>query len=203
MCCQNNVQGRKWLVTKSDEQLIIDMLQDKISMRDAFLKNSQCRLSIFYGRENVVKEKEEEDWGDESIFLPKKNEFIEAEEGEFDDDIEYFQNRLKKRNCSGFSYGKVFQVFTDATGGMTFDMEFMLEVQEDYECNISGYVSKTLKIIKELHLLETYGKRLGYHSFANVEKETARKISFSSKESMEQRVRVIIDEVEEDWACAA
>ena len=98
VCCQSNNNGRKWLVSGVDEETIIKMLSDRISLREAFLADDSFRLSVQRTKDGISIGYNEEDWKEESIYLPKKGEYMEAEEGEFDEEIEYYNERLRRKD---------------------------------------------------------------------------------------------------------
>lgn len=88
ICCQNNKDGRRWLISSTTPATIIAMLQNQISIRDALLKSYDIRISAFLTNENLdCTNNDSYIWSEDSIYLPKKGETIEAEEGEFDEDI--------------------------------------------------------------------------------------------------------------------
>lgn len=90
-CCKNDISGRKWLVTKSTPSIIIDLLSDKITIREAFLQFKDVQYSVNKLNNKIDVFKNNEDWNDNSIFLPD-NECMEVEDGEFDEEIEYYKN---------------------------------------------------------------------------------------------------------------
>ena len=47
VCCQDNENGKKWLISETDGKVIVELLQNKLSIREAFLKNVGLKLSIF------------------------------------------------------------------------------------------------------------------------------------------------------------
>lgn len=90
VCCQNNAEGCKWLMGKTEGKSIISMLKDEITIRELFLEHSSGKLSVDYVNGGYTVEYNSADWDEESIYLPKEGSYIVAEEGEFDDDILYF-----------------------------------------------------------------------------------------------------------------
>lgn len=97
VCCQNNKDGKKWLLTQTREKIIIDMLEDKISIREAFLKNSESQITVLLKEKFEVREHCELDWGENSIYLPKKGEYMDADPGEFDEEIDYYQRKFESK----------------------------------------------------------------------------------------------------------
>lgn len=92
VCCQNNEKGIKWLVGKTDSKSIVKVLEDKITIRELLLYNTEERISIEYINGDYSVEYNNSDWKENSIYLPKKDSYIYADEGEFDEEIKYFQS---------------------------------------------------------------------------------------------------------------
>lgn len=92
VCCQNNEKGIKWLIGKTDSKSIIKVLEDKITIRELLLYNSEEHISIEYINGDYNVEYNNSDWKENSIYLPKKDSYIYADEGEFDEEIKYFQS---------------------------------------------------------------------------------------------------------------
>ena len=69
VCCQNNENGCKWLVGKTNNYKIISMLQDKITIRDLLLK-SEGRITVDYINNKYIVSFDNSDWKEDSIFLP-------------------------------------------------------------------------------------------------------------------------------------
>ena len=95
VCCQNNKDGRRWLISGTTPATIIAMLHNQITLRDAFLKSYDIRISAFLT--NGILEctnNTPEIWNEGSIYLPKKGETIDAEDGEFDEEISFYEGLL-------------------------------------------------------------------------------------------------------------
>lgn len=97
VCCQANAEGKKWLLAETEPDIIVQMLSDKITIRDAFLKAGKKRFSIIQTCSSVRLEADSpEDWNEErSLSLPDKGAYMEAEEDEFDEEIAFY---LKKKD---------------------------------------------------------------------------------------------------------
>lgn len=205
VCCQNNVQGKKWLLTRTTEKLIIDMLRDKISIREVFLSFSECRISIYAGDEYIVKENEEDDWGENSIFLPKKNEFMEAEPGEFDDEIDYYQKMLieRQKNVSGSAYDKMvieIQSFSEIIEPIA---EMLSAFPELNSQMVSSQVVQTLKVINELRLCKMKKMFSDYHAVLQAAGQTVKTMQTSLDSAPERPVYTVRESNENDWLDAA
>lgn len=91
VCCTDNNTGRKWLITKTDPQAVIAMLKNEITMRDVFLKDTSFRASVKSDQRGLHIEYNNSDWLKNSEFLPQKDMYIDAEPGEYDEEINYYQ----------------------------------------------------------------------------------------------------------------
>lgn len=90
VCCQSNIHGKKWLLVQTEPEMIINMLEDKITIRDAFIHSGDRRFTIFQNEQLSIQSNVEEDWDAvNSIALPDAGEYMEAEEDEFAEDISY------------------------------------------------------------------------------------------------------------------
>lgn len=92
VCCQCNKAGCKWLLTETTPQILIAVLKNKITLRNAFLEFKGIQITILSNESGIsVLEKDPNDWNsEESRALPDKDEFLEAEDGEFDEEIEHY-----------------------------------------------------------------------------------------------------------------
>ena len=91
VCCQNNRAGTKWLLSKSAPSDIIRMLRDELTIREVLLQNVDSRITITSDNKGVLVESDNtEVWSDGSIYLPKAGEYLDADPGEFDEDIDYY-----------------------------------------------------------------------------------------------------------------
>lgn len=93
VCCQNNEKGCKWLIGKTECINIIRLLQDKITVRQLLLEHSSGRITVDYTQEGYTICYNNSDWDENSLYLPKKDSYMYVENGEFDNDIAYF-NRV-------------------------------------------------------------------------------------------------------------
>ena len=101
VCCQVEHKQKKWLLAETNLDTIIQMLQDKITIRDAFLRVNKQKYTIIKETdcEPRIIENDLEDWdADNSIYLPDAGEYMEAEPGEFEEDIIWFtsDSRIKR-----------------------------------------------------------------------------------------------------------
>lgn len=93
-CCLVNASVAKWIGTKTDYEILIQLLEDKITIQDAFLNGEKEKLLIEYdGKEvrcdSVAKEQIPNE------LLPTAGEYMEAEEDEFTEEIATFKSRME------------------------------------------------------------------------------------------------------------
>jgi len=94
VCCQNNIDAQKWLITRTTAGIIVDMLEDKITLREAFLQYRDVQYVVIDDYSDItISNGDEEYWNDNSIYLPDKGEYIEAEDGEFYEEIRHYTLR--------------------------------------------------------------------------------------------------------------
>ncbi len=93
VCCQNNEKGCKWLLGKTDGISIAGMLQDEMTIRQLLLEHSEGKISVDYAEKaGYVVAYNNSDWDVDSSYLPKKDSYMYAEEGEFENEIKYFSS---------------------------------------------------------------------------------------------------------------
>ena len=95
VCCQNNIKGCKWLVGKTDAINIIRMLKDELTLRELVRGYSSGRISVDYSDGEYRVEYNNSAWNEDSIYLPKEDSYMFADEGEFADDISYYSTLIK------------------------------------------------------------------------------------------------------------
>lgn len=204
VCCQNNAQGKRWLLTKSSEENIIRMLEDRISIREAFLENKDSQITVFQGERFEVREHSELEWGESSIYLPKKGEYMEAEPAEFDEEIAYYRKRMQggQRVDLTIPYDKCFgtmQHFSDDSFMME---ELLTSVPENYANEINGWVTHRLNVSEKLFLEEIEDILMKYEFKGIVKEEATDKISYSQGMIFEKNICDIGDNVEGDLFAA-
>ena len=96
VCCQNNAQGIKWMVGKTTPLSVVKMLRDEITIRELIISYTSEKFSIDYKDKKYDCKYDSKEWERDSVYLPKKDSYIMAEPGEFDDDIEYFTSIEEK-----------------------------------------------------------------------------------------------------------
>lgn len=96
VCCQNNENGRKWLLTKISEDNVIRLLSNKITIRTAFEQSSEKKLSILQNEKGYSIKEHTEDWDNCKRDLPAEGIFLDADDGEYDGEINYYKFRKER-----------------------------------------------------------------------------------------------------------
>lgn len=92
VCCQNNEKGTKWLLSRAMAKQIAALLKNEITIRELFLYDEKERYSInAFGNQIEIIKNDKNDWAEDSIYLPKENEYMDAETGEFEEEILYYE----------------------------------------------------------------------------------------------------------------
>ena len=95
ICYQVTPEVIRYIASETSYETLIDMLKDKITLRDAFLAVSEKKYNIeFRGDyENIKVEYVKKDQLEPSI-LPTEGEYMEGEDDEFAEEIALFEERL-------------------------------------------------------------------------------------------------------------
>lgn len=117
VCSQADSKQKKWLIKEVTLQTVIDLLSDKITIRDAFLINQGAKYTVIYDmneQTRSIEEDNKEDWNaEESIDLPTAGEYLDVEDDEFKEEIRYFENmRLYQTDQSKMKFSMSFSVST-------------------------------------------------------------------------------------------
>lgn len=83
--CEANATQHKWLVAPVEQQDIIDMLKDKITIRECFTRSKKDKYTFIFKEDKMqLIINDTTDWDyDTSPSLPVKGEYLEAEADEF------------------------------------------------------------------------------------------------------------------------
>ena len=90
VCCQNNEKECKWLLGKTNGKSVVKMLRDEITIRQLLLEYSSGKISVDYDANGYKEFYNNADWEESSPYLPKEDSYMYAEDGEFEDEINYF-----------------------------------------------------------------------------------------------------------------
>ena len=86
ICCLVNAEKVEWLGSKTTYDNLIDLLENKITIRDAFLNITENKIIIEYnGKETDYKIVKGNDVPDN--LLPTAGEYMEAEGAEYEEEI--------------------------------------------------------------------------------------------------------------------
>ncbi|MCI8669546.1 MAG: hypothetical protein HFI34_08520 [Lachnospiraceae bacterium] len=94
-CCQANKNGKKWLITRTSPDIVVKILKDEITLREAFLEFEDIQVSVCsFDGDIKIAEHDSVDWDYEnSILLPDKGEYMDVEEDEFLEEISYYEGK--------------------------------------------------------------------------------------------------------------
>lgn len=150
VCCQNNASGKKWLLAETSCDVILSLLKDNITMREAFLVSGKKRFSILQGETITLLTDVPEDWdGEKSIYLPDAGEYIEAEDGEFDEEIVFYENRRKREKFS--------EILEDTLSTFNWEIDNIMVGEKNISCKYEQDIeSWNIK----LNLLELESQRI-------------------------------------------
>ena len=159
VCCQNNGDGQKWLLGKVDVHTIIKMLKNEITVRDLFLKHTSSKVSINTINGEFHQHYNNDDWSNDSIYLPKADSYLDPDEGEFDEDIEYYRQEQRKKYNNSTGFKNIFQSKVQ-TGGTQLEIN-KFEYSCTYGIDIISEVLKNYKKIADITIANVELKKLG------------------------------------------
>lgn len=149
-CCQANKNGKKWLITRTSPSIIVKILKDEITLREAFLEFKDIQISVcsFDGVTKIT-EHDSVDWDYESsVFLPDKEEYMDSEEDEFSEEISYYEGK-KVEEYKDIKMEKVVQCSSLNSG-----MSWACEAEEvefiEYNFLINKQMFEKMKIYNRL-----------------------------------------------------
>lgn len=172
VCCQNNEEGCKWLLGKTNGESVVRMLRDEITIRQLLLEHSLGRISVSFIKNEYIVAYDNSDWNEDSSYLPKIDSYMYAEKGEFDNEIDYFLS-LNRR----MDYNTEYKAVVEASGRLDKGIEPMTEALSGLASvlgtiTIRSEVVNTLRAFGELYTnhavnTEEYIKREEYESVYN------------------------------------
>lgn len=96
ICCYYDSTEIKWIGTETSYPNLIDLLTDKITIREAFTNITTEKFLIIKNVNGIVFDKIQcEDFPQN--LLPTEGEFMDVDPGEFDEEIDCFKNREKQQ----------------------------------------------------------------------------------------------------------
>lgn len=90
VCCQSNKDGFKWLLGKTTGGNVVKLLKDEITVRQLPVDYSVGKISVDCIDNEFTDSYGNSDWDLNSKYLPKKDSYMYADDGEFDEEIDYF-----------------------------------------------------------------------------------------------------------------
>lgn len=88
----------QWIATNITPDTIINLLINNISFREAFLNNSNKKYILSYDGKTVTCSIVDAKCVPEN-YLPPKNEYLDAENGEYEDLIQYYSECIIRQIC--------------------------------------------------------------------------------------------------------
>lgn len=184
VCCRYNKAGRKWLLTKTTPNIVIQLLKNELTIRGAFLKYPQVQITVLDDNQEVrFYENNTTDWdGETSTSLPDKDEFLDAEDGEFDDEIQHFESMLCDNYNAVFDKMK-FNLSNEQIkqNMMSIDELVSVNLRLDTALIKGARIYNNVKqvLIKKESLSEIYKKYIDiYISYSDEYKEVKKKCTF-------------------------
>lgn len=189
VCCQNNGKGKKWLITKTSSDTMVKMLKDEMPIRDAFLENPDCRITVnrYDGKTDICIDNSE-DWSEDSIYLPKKGEYLEADPDEFCEEIAHYQNKKT------ISYSENYRDMVRLEGEVQSDAELVTDDFSFMVSDVNGrmvsakfMLMQTLKISEQIQLQLDMIQKAALEYWANFNFEPIQNYALkeAEKESVE------------------
>ena len=93
-CCAYSSNDVKWIGVKTDSNTVLKMLQNEITVREAFLKDEGKLMVISYNGQKVICEFLDKD-GVSPELLPVEEMYFEAEEGELQEEMEKLSDEIQ------------------------------------------------------------------------------------------------------------
>lgn len=149
VCCQNNEKGCKWLVGKTNGISIMKMLQNQMTIRQLLLDFSSERITVDYKNNKYTIAYNNSDWNEESKYLPKADSYMYAEEGEFEEEINYFSSI----DCIHYN-AQYYKSIMEELGTISKTMEPIVDSLTSVS-NIIGNITISSEILKTM---EVFGK---------------------------------------------
>ena len=95
ICCLANSDKLVWIATQTDYKNLIDLLENKITIRAAFLNVTDKKMIITYDGQKV--ECKEESYSSIPMnYLPTEGEYMDAEDDEYKEELVEFRKRCSR-----------------------------------------------------------------------------------------------------------
>lgn len=92
ICCFVTVDKAEWIGTRTTYENLIGLLENKITIRDAFLNVTDDKIIIDYNGK-IVDYRRERSRDIPKKLLPAAGEYMDAEEGEYAEELSIFKRR--------------------------------------------------------------------------------------------------------------
>lgn len=142
VCSRNNKNGIKWLIARTNAKDIIQLLSDKITIRELLLKAGD-KFSVDYQKGTYIINGKTTDFDENSLFLPTEDSFMEAEDGEFEEEINFYTQKQ-------IAYNGIYRTITSLPEKeIHSNVSFVFDLDESHEsssehCLVLEDVMKTL-----------------------------------------------------------
>lgn len=145
VCCKNNQDGIKWLIGKTEADHIIKVLENRITVRDLLLRYTSSKITVDKINGEFKVSYNNDDWNDNSIYLPKHDSFLNPDPGEFDEEIQYYRKERSKNEYSTVYKNLLEKQFENKGNNIEVD-------EMKYACgghvNIIGQFERTIKTVQ-------------------------------------------------------
>lgn len=110
VCCTHNKEIQIWLLRMITPLTVIDLLENRITIRDAFLSSKDDKYTIIEQNKNkILKINDMEYWDvDNSKYLPTIGEYMDADDDEFIEEINHFKNINFEKNQMFYTNGGMY-----------------------------------------------------------------------------------------------
>jgi len=135
LCCQANREGKKWLITRTSPRTIIKILTNEITLRESFTQYKDIQFTVFLNPEGTqIIANNTSDWDyHNSLLLPDEGEFMDAEKGEFDEEIAYYDKQIcdsyEKIGASKVAFTSFDEIFCDYSIEIKFKEGYSIDTQ--------------------------------------------------------------------------
>lgn len=151
VCCQNNEKGCKWLLGRTNGISIVRVLRDEITIRQLLLECSSGKISVDYAENRYVVAYNNSDWDEDSPYLPKEDSYMYSEEGEFEEEINYFSSLDYHVHYNTECY----KCIAKASGTVNKEIEPMADALVQFasaigKISITSEIVSTLKVVGKL-----------------------------------------------------
>ena len=124
---------KKWLIAEVSAKTVIEVLQNKIYLRDALLKDNKKRFSVSLdknGNYDIKTAKQAvDDWDyDNSEVLPVAETYMDSEEGEFNEEIEFYRERELDDMLTNWPDGALTPFYTNSISDFE-DMIYSISIK--------------------------------------------------------------------------